>query len=199
MSIRSRLIDLIPWAIGTIFVAGVVHIVSIVLMPAVAPRDALARLSEAAAAAETTPNGVILLPPAGSSGAPLPFEDPAMAQGVCLFDLSQGMLRVTGAVDGDDFLGLSFHTGAGRIFHAMTDRSAIKGKIDFVIGDARQIAALESADSEETPVHEVRLTSPAKKGFVLIRALARRPSEEGRARARVKSMTCGRYEPPREE
>ncbi len=199
MSIRSRVLDLLPWAIGTVFVAGVVHVVSILLMPAVAPRDALARLLEAAASAQTTETGVLILPPAGASAAPLPFEDPAMSHGVCLFDLSKGMLRVSGAVDGDEFLGLSFHTGAGRIFHAMTDRSAIKGKIDFVIGDARQINALESADSDEAPAQEVRLTSPSTKGFVLIRALARRPSEQERAKARVRAISCGRYAPAQEE
>jgi uncharacterized membrane protein len=198
MRLRDRALDLLPWAIATLIVAGLVHIVSVLLMPAVAPRDALARLEAASALAKTTEKGVTLLAPAGSKEAPLPFEDPAMVEGVCLFDLSKGMVRVNGAVEGDEFLAISFHSGSGKIFHAMTDRSAIKGKIDFVVGDARQIDALESGDSDEAPPQEVRLTSPSRRGFVLIRALARRPYEQERALARVSSLSCGAYEPPEE-
>jgi hypothetical protein len=58
------------------------------------------------------------------------------------------------------------------------------------VGDARQIEELETNDSDQTPPQETRLTAPAPLGFVLIRALAKRPSDYERARASVAAITC---------
>lgn len=197
MNILERSFNLLPWIVATAFIAGIVHVVSVLMMPAVAPQDALARLAQAANVTAPTQAGVTLL--GGDAGAvPLPFEDPAMAEGVCLFDLSKGLLHVRAAVDGEDFIGLSFHSGAGRIFHAMTDHSAIKGKIDIVVGDAEQIGALETEDADAAPVEEVRLTAPTRRGFVLIRSLAKRDSDRPRALERVRAVSCETFQPARE-
>ena len=120
----------------------------------------------------------------------LPFEDPAMAEGVCLFDLAKGPLHLRADVDSEDYLGLSFHDPSGAIFHSMTDRASNKGKIDIIVGDARQIEEMEASDSDETPPQETRLTAPSPLGFVLIRALAKRPSDYERARASVEAVSC---------
>jgi len=189
MTMKARLVDLLPWAAATLVVAAIVHVVSILLMPEVAPRAALTRLSEIARDAELTPNGVVLLPAAAPGVEPLPNEDPAFAEGACLFDLAEGLLRVRASGDGDDFLGLSFHSAGGRVFHAMTDRSMIKGEIEFIVGLAAQIEELENED-EEAPPQEVHLTAPARRGFVLIRSLAKRPSDMARARERLRNVTC---------
>jgi uncharacterized membrane protein len=195
LTLPDRFFDYLPWAAATLLVAGIVHLVSVLLMPTVAPRDAYARIVEATGAA---PSGkFIVLPPAAPGAEPLPFEDPAFAEGVCVYDLSKGLLRVATTADGEDFLALSFHARAGRIYHAITDRSAIKGKIDIVIGDERQIDALQSA-SEEAPPQEVRLTAPTKRGFVLVRSFAKRPSDRARAQARLASVNCEQFEPPKE-
>lgn len=189
MKFLDSLLDALPWIVATAFVAGIVHIVSVLLMPEVAPRDAFARLTAAATVAETTKDGVSILSASAPGGEIVPFEDPALAEGVCLFDLSRGLLRVRANADAENFLGLSFHARTGRVFHAMTDRSAIKGKIDIVVGDAHQIEALESED-EDTPTQEVRVTSPTKHGFVLIRSLAKRATDRERAEQRVRAVAC---------
>jgi uncharacterized membrane protein len=189
MKFLDRFLDWLPWLLATVCVAGSVHIVSILLMPEVAPRNAFARLAAAARQAEATPQGVALLPRAAPGAEIMPFEDPAFAEGVCLFDLSKGMMRVSTDADPEDFLSLSFHARTGRIFHAVTDRSAIKGKIEVMIGDAGQIETLESAD-EEAPPSQVRVTSPTKRGFVLIRSLAKRASDRDRAEARLRTVSC---------
>lgn len=194
MNIQDRYLDLIPWALATILIAGIVHIVSVLLMPTVAPRDAFARLVDVASKADPA-QGVVLLPPMAPGAETLPFEDPSLAEAVCVYDLSKGLLRVRATADGEDFLGLSFHASAGRIYHAMTDRSAIKGKIDIVVGDARQIGALEADDEGDAPPQEVRLTAPTKRGFVLFRSLAKRASDQERARGRLATVKCERFEP----
>jgi uncharacterized membrane protein len=189
MKFFDRFLDWLPWLLATVCVAGSVHIISILLMPEVAPRNAFARLAAAARQAEATPTGVTLLPRATPGAEIMPFEDPAFAEGVCLFDLSKGMMRVSTDADPEDLLALSFHARTGRIFHAVTDRAAIKGKIEVMIGDASQIETLESAD-EEAPPSQVRVTSPTKRGFVLIRSLVKRSSDRDRAEARLRAVTC---------
>jgi uncharacterized membrane protein len=189
MKVFDRLLDWAPWLLATVCVAGSVHIISILLMPEVAPRNAFARLAAAAQSAETTPTGVALLPRETPGAEVLPFEDPAFAEGVCLFDLSKGMMRVSTDADPEDLLALTFHARTGLVFHAVTDRSAIKGKIDVLIGDPRQIETLEGED-EEAPQSQVRVTSPTKRGFVLIRSLIKRPTDRERAEQRLRTVTC---------
>ncbi len=195
LTLRDRFFDFLPWAAATLFIAGIVHIVSVLLMPLVAPHDAYARVL--AAVGDAPENRFVTLPPVAPGSTPLPSEDPASAEAVCVYDLSQGLLRVTAAADGEDYLALSFHARAGHVFHAITDRAAIKGKIDVVIGDERQMDALQSA-SDDAPAQEVRLTAPTKRGFVLVRSLAKRPSDRARARERVSSVTCERFDPPKD-
>ncbi|MFY9629624.1 MAG: DUF1254 domain-containing protein [Methylocystis sp.] len=197
MNFKDRAIDLLPWAIATLLIAAIVHIVSILLTPLVAPRDAYARLVDAARTARTAPGGVATFEATAPNSQPLPFEDPMMAEGVCLFDLSKGPLhlRTTVDVDGDDYLGISFHSASGVIFHAMTDRASIKGKVDIVVGNAHQIAELEADDSEDAPPQEIRLTAPSSRGFAMIRALAKRPSDYERARSSVEAIVCDIFQP----
>jgi uncharacterized membrane protein len=195
LTFPDRFFDYLPWAAATLFIAGLVHLVSVLLMPTVAPHDAYARIVETLRA---EPDGkLVILPPLAPESAPLPFEDAAFAEAVCLYDLSKGLLRVTAPADGEEYLAISFHARTGRLYHAITDRAAIKGKIDIVIGDERQIEALQSV-SEEAPQQEVRVTAPAKRGFALVRSFAKRPSDQARARARLSSVSCGTFELPKE-
>ncbi|WP_400766240.1 hypothetical protein [Methylosinus sporium] len=189
MKISRDYLDWLPWALATLCVAGSVHIVSVLLMPEVAPRNAYARLLAAAQSAETTANGVALLPRAAPGTEVTPFEDSAFVEGVCLFDLSKGLLRVRADADPEDLLALSFHARTGRIFHSATDRSAIKGKIDVLVGDARQIEAVEGED-EEAPPSQVHVTAPSMRGFVLLRSLAKRASDRERAEQRLRAVSC---------
>lgn len=190
MTFNDRVLAALPWAGATALIALIVHLVSVLLTPLVAPRDAFARLKAAEAALGPTENGVLLLPPVAPTEQILPFEDPAVAEGACLFDLSKGMLRLRVAVNGEDFLGVSLHEPSGAVFHALSDRAASKGAIEVVIGDARQIDELEAEDVEGAVVQEVRVVAPSKRGFALIRALAQRPSDYEAARALVAAASC---------
>jgi uncharacterized membrane protein len=194
MKLIDRQLDLLPWIFATLCIAGIVHIVSVLLTPRLAPNDALARLSVATNSAP----GVSLLAATRPGVQTLPFQDPTLVEGVCIFDLSKGLLHLHGAIDQDEFFGLSFHASPGRVFHAMTDRSAIKGKIDVVVGGASQISELESEDSDDAPPAEIRITAPSNRGFVLIRSFVKRPSDRERAERQVRAMQCETFEPPAE-
>lgn len=192
MNFRDRLLGTIPFIAAIFVIAGIVHIVSVLAMPAVAPQDTVTRLAAVAPAGD----GVVLLPPASPGREIMPYEDPSVALGFCRFDLAKGLYRVRANIDGEHFIALSFHTRSGRVFYATTDRSALRGKIDVAIVNAAQLEALESSDPEDEPAPELRLVSPGPTGFVLVRALAERRNELPRAEARVTAVTCAPDRPP---
>jgi len=197
MSLRDKILDLLPWSVAALLLAGVVHILSILLMPSLAPSDAYHRLLAAAKSYQPSSNGVVPLDAATPDSQLLPSEDPSVAEGACVYDLSGGLLRLTAPVDGENFLGISFYSAVGPIFHAVTDRGADKGKIEIVLGQAPQIEDLEEADPEDgPPPSETRVTAPSPRGFVLIRALAKRGSDFERARAAVSAVKCEPFDVP---
>jgi uncharacterized membrane protein len=172
--------------LGVIFVAVGVHLVSILAMPEVAPHDAYARLS-----AIGKPGQMTLLPPALPGHEITPFEDPALAQAVCLYDLTNGPLHVHADIQDPGLLTLSFRTQSGRVFYSMTDQAALHGSIDVRIMTEPQLEAVEETDEDEDePLQELRLVAPGLKGFVLVNALAAFPSERAEAEARATSISC---------
>ena len=190
MRMFDRLLGALPWLLAALFAAGAVHIVSILAMPALAPDDAYARL------ARIVPRDrVVLLPRALPAHQVAPFPDPALVQSVCLFDTGRGPVRIRADAGASGFTGLSLHSRDGRIFYAMTDRSALDGKFDALVLDQAALDRLEAAEGDDAP-QELRIVTPTDTGFVLLEALAVHPSEREENEARVAAMSC-RNEPPR--
>lgn len=186
MNLTDRLFAFLLYLSGVVFVAGVVHLVSILAMPELAPHDAYARLSALA-----KPSQMTLLPRALPGHEITPFEDPALAQAVCLYDLSSGPLHLHAELDDPGLLTLSFRTRSGRIFYSMTDQAALHGEIEVRIMTQSQLEAVEeNGDDEDEPLQELRLVAPDMKGFVLVNALAAFPSERAQAEARATSVSC---------
>ena len=175
-----------PWAIAVFIVAGIVHIVSSLAMPRLAPRDAWARMERLAPA-----HRMVLLPAAGAGPGAPPFEDPALAQGVCRYDLAAGPLRLRADLPPDALTLFSFHARYGQLYYSMTDRSATRGKLDVLIVTPEQLDAIEANDSEDELPQELRILAPTPQGFVLVRALAERPGDAPDARRRIQSIACG--------
>lgn len=185
MTLTDRLLTVLLYALGVLFVAGLVHLVSILAMPALAPDDAFTRLSALARAGQ-----LVLLPRPLPGHELTPYEDPALAQAVCLFDLSRGPMHVHAEADHDGFLTLSFRSRNGRVFYALTDQAAAHGQIDIRVLTSAQLEAVEAEDDEDNPPQELRLVAPQMRGFVLINALAAHPSERAAAEARVTAVSC---------
>ena len=176
---------ILPWVAGCLVVAGIVHITSIFAMPRLAPRDAFARMSEIAA-----PHRVTLLP-AATPGAGAPFDDPALAQGVCRYDLAQGPVRLRATLHPDALMLMSFHGRNGQIFYSMTDRSATRGKLDVLLLTRQQLDVVEANDPEDELPQDLRIIAPTLEGFLLFRALAEFPGEMEDAEKRIQSIFCG--------
>ena len=175
----------LPWIAGCLVVAGIVHLASIFAMPQLAPRDAFARMSAAAPLHRQT------LLPATAPTAGGPFDDPAFAQGVCRYDLSQGPVRMRATLPPDALMLISFHGRQGQIYYSMTDRSATRGKLDVLLVTRRQLDEVEANDPEDELPQDLRIITPSLEGFVLFRALAEFPGEMEDARKRIQSVFCG--------
>ncbi len=181
-----RLPAFVPLAIAAVlFIAGIVHIVSVLALPELAPKDAYSRV-----AALAQPGQEVLLPAAVPGQEVAPYSDPAMAQALCLFDLTRAPMRLKAKLDSAGFLSLSFRTRGGRVFYSMTDLAAVRGDVDIVVMTAAQREAAEAEDDDEDPPQELRLVSQTPTGFVLIQALAEHHLDRPAAEARLRAVSC---------
>ena len=124
----NRFFSALLYGLAILFVAGLVHIVSILIMPRLAPHDAFARLSALAKTKQP-----FLLPRPLPGQEITPFEDPAVAEAVCMFDLTQAPFHVSASFGEDALVTLSFRSRTGKIFYSMTDKASVHGKIDISV------------------------------------------------------------------
>lgn len=166
----------------TLVLAAIAHIVSILAMPALAERNAYARLSE-----RTDSNMLILLPDATPQDAALPMMDPAFVSGVCLYDLSDGPLKVRVPAT-SDYTSVSFYTAEGLAFYALSDQAAGK-VIELDLMTPSQKAALPE-DEEITAADRLVIESPAQEGIVAVRAFVRERGMRELVRRQLEAASC---------
>lgn len=180
----DRIVPALLWLLAVLFIAGVVHIVSILILPQVAPDDAYMRI---AAAREV---GVVaILPRPASHQNTVPFRDPAVASAICRYDLREGPVRVGTALGDSSFVAMSFHSRSGLPFYGLTDRSGNDGRLDVLLMSSNQLEKMEAADGEDEPVRDVRVTSPTDEGFVEFDVLPRVGGYPAAEKA-LGSVTC---------
>ena len=167
-------------------IAVAVHIVAVLAAPDAASRDAWSRLK-----GEAPELSVRMLDGAGVAGAAA--ADPALALAACHFDLSNGPVVVR-ARTADGFFSLGFRRRDGSVFWAVTERAAVRGMLEVVLGTPSQIEARAEEDDEDNPSGEVRVEAPVTRGFVVFRALAPRPSAQESVRALAAAASCERLE-----
>lgn len=172
--------------IAGLVLAGIVHIVTILLIPPLSESDA------AHAYAALGGGGQAELVKAGDPrGLPLPHEtDPATATAVCAYDLATGPMRVvarTGALP----LAVTLHRQGGGTIYAITDRAAIRGVVEFVVMTEEQRDERAARDEEGESARELRVVSDSARGLIVARALARLPSDRADAEALASGVACG--------
>jgi uncharacterized membrane protein len=187
----SRLFGLFVYALGVVMLAGVVHIVSVLAMPRLAPRDAYSRVAALAPVGR-----MILLNPITPKTAQFSFEDPATALGVCRYDLAQGPLEIVADLQPDQMMLFSFHARFGDVFYSMTDRVASHGHLDVLVLTPDQLEDYEANDTGDELPKQLRIVSPSQKGFVLVRSFADQADDLPDARAAIAAMNCATTQAP---
>ena len=112
-----------------LILAAIVHIVTILAIPALSQRDAAHAYRELGTEghAEAIPS------PGNARGLPALREaDSNVVTAICSYDLSSGPMRVV-ARTGSLPLGLTLHRQGGGVLYAITDRAAIRGTLEFLV------------------------------------------------------------------
>jgi uncharacterized membrane protein len=182
---RSRLARLTYALALLVTLAGIAHILSVLLVPRYAVFDAASRFLAAGADARAE-----LIAPDENGVSPILDADALTEVAVCGYDLADGPLRVS-ARAGAMPLAISLHIRGGGVFYAVTDRAAQRGVIEFVVLNRQQFEERAARDDDGDSQRELRVVSPALQGIVVARALVRQPSDRPGAQALVSAMACG--------
>lgn len=169
--------------------AGIVHIAAVVAIPLLSEKDAVSRARTSESLDHPQP---IYSVATGDEPSPpeawLPIPDPAVAVGVCAYDLADGPMRVS-ARTGPLSLSLAAHARRGA-FYAVTDQAAVRGALDLVILTRAQYDEALANDDENEPSRDVRIVAPETRGFVVMRVVAGLPSQRPAANEAVQAVSC---------
>jgi uncharacterized membrane protein len=165
--------------------AGLIHIVAVLTLPLIAPRNAQARIAQLGPV-----NTMIQLPAPAPGHQVMPMMAPDVRYAACRYDLSNGPVRVR-ASNADDLWFIAFYTPEGSNFYTVTGSDMKKAEVDMVISTADQIVAEADVDTPELLDNLVVVNSPTTEGIVLIRAPLSGPSGAALAERALKATTCG--------
>lgn len=168
------------WVFGTLCLAGIVHLTSMLMLP---------HFSESAVAAPVLTATTTPKTPQMLSRGPM-SRDPNMVSALCRFDLTQGPLRIIAPVPGDEFMSVSFHETGGPVYFSVTDQAANKGQINLVLGNRSEIDDIEANDDPDQPSPDIRVTSPHNRGYVLFHVLVSESSQRAEAQALLTNAIC---------
>jgi uncharacterized membrane protein len=178
-------IRLALWLLGGLLLGGIVHLATVLMLPAMATQDAYARVSAVAPV-----NAVIPIPPPTPEKAVMPFMDPAFAVSVCRYDLARGPLKFSVPIS-PAYTSVSFYTRSDVAYYAINDRAAGRRVIELDLMTTEQRAALPE-NEEITAADRLIVTSPTTTGLIVIRALAPEPGLVPAARAALAAAQCRR-------
>jgi uncharacterized membrane protein len=167
--------------------AGVVHIVAVLTLPMLAPRNAHARLAALGPA-----NTMIELPAAASGRQAMPMMAPDVRYAFCRFDLANGPVRLKATV-ADELWLIGLYTPEGENFYSVAGADVKRAEIDLVIAAADQTVEEASVDAPESADDVIVVNSPVTEGIALIRAPLAGPSRASRAERALRSTRCGPY------
>ena len=169
--------------LGGILLGGVVHLISVLVLPRVAMLDAYSRLTPISKV-----NAVTAIAMPTPNEAPMPFMDPAFASAVCRYDLSNGPIKLTVPVS-QAYTSVSFYTRGEIAYYAINDRSAGRKVIELDLMTEAQHGELPE-DEDVTAADRLIIDSPTATGLIVMKALAPEPGLVAQAQASLAAATC---------
>ena len=137
--------------VAGVLLGGVVHLLSVLVLPKIASHDAYSRLEPLAKL-----NTVTQLPPADPANTLMPYQDPAFAVAVCRYDLSGGPIKLKVPVS-QAYTSVSFYTRNELAYYAINDRSAGKKVIELDLNAEEKAMMEKSLASVKKTVEETKL------------------------------------------
>jgi uncharacterized membrane protein len=171
-------------ALGLVL-AGLIHVVAVLTLPMLAPRDAQARLAALGPA-----NTMIQLPAAAPGRQVMPMMAPDVRYAVCRYDLTNGPVRLRARI-ADGLWLIAFYTPLGENYYAVVGADMKQPEVDLIIATADQTVAEVGVDAPEAFDNVVVVSSPVVEGIALIRAPLAGPSRSAEAERALKTTYCG--------
>ncbi|MHA6691523.1 DUF1254 domain-containing protein [Devosia sp. A449] len=178
------MIRLLMWLLGGVVLGGIIHIVVILTLPALAEQSVWTRVAEIEA-----DNRVVILPPV-AAGDPNPLGlDPALVYGLCRVDLANGPAYVSGVLP-DAFWSVALFNQSGIVTYSTTNRDGIGQTLELGIFNAAQTRLLAQ---QELDIAEGLLVVEAASNKLLILVRLAPPHQAMRQRfeQELAKVTCG--------
>ncbi len=183
----AGLARLVLLTLAGLVLAGIVHIVAVLMIPVLSERDATSAYLGLGVGGKAE----LVSGPKAAPGLPAPLEaDNSAVMAVCGYDLTAGPMRVV-ARAGALPLGLTLHRRGGGVIYAITDRAAIRGVVEFLVMTEAQLDERVARDEEGQTSRELRIVSDTAQGLIVARVLAPLPSDRGDAEALATGVACG--------
>ncbi|SRR5581483_2149530 len=176
------------WIIAGTLLGGIVHLITVLLLPRSATLDAYSRLVPLAPV-----NTMAAVPAPSAKHAVMPYMDPAFATAVCRYDLAKGPIKLTAPVRAA-YTSATFYTRRGVAYYAINDRAAGRSVIELELMTSAQRAELPE-DEDITAADRLIVESPTETGLIVLRALAPEPSLMAKAEEALAAAKCETEEP----
>lgn len=179
---RLSLRPLTTFVAAVLFLAGAIHIVTILLVPAFAGSDGWSRLAAFGGVDQFTP-----VPVADGAGGVVGL-DPLFVNGACRLQLDEAPAAIT--LDAQDrFWSLALYDRQGTILFSINDRTAADGQLEMLVVNPDENAALKKSppsDIDQTVVVE----SPSNDLIALLRLYAPTDANQRDARRTLTQAEC---------
>lgn len=179
-----RLSDIAALLIGIFFLAGAIHISTILLVPSLAQADGWSRLAPLAGEDRFAQIGFASAESDGGVGG----LDPLFVTAACRMRLGDEPAGIM--VDaGDRFWTLALYDPNGTIVFSLNDRTAVGGQLDMIVVNAAQNAELMKAPTGETD-RTIVVESASDDLIALLRLYAPTISAQQEAQALLEQAEC---------
>ncbi|ODT71328.1 MAG: hypothetical protein ABS75_08620 [Pelagibacterium sp. SCN 63-23] len=172
------------WLIGGLLLGGVIHIVTILLLPLLAEETTWTRI-----AALDAQNKVLVLPQV-EAGQPNPLHlDPELSYGICRVDLDDGPAYLSGVLP-DGFWSVAIYDSAGIATYSTTNRDGIGQQVELGIFNASQTRLLAQQQIDITDGLLV-VEAQTDELFILVRLAPPHEIMRPRFERELANLTCG--------
>ena len=173
----------LPFILGGLILAGIIHIAVVFTVPLFASQDAWAEMRRFGRDGQFH---VLPQPVAGAE--PLAGLDPRMIYAACRFSLADGPVRISASLP-DDFWSIAVFDRRGRNVYSLNDHSAEGAHLDLAVITPVQMAQLRQ-DPPASLETAIVIELPIDVGFALIRVFVSDDSMLPTATAALASANC---------
>jgi len=176
-------IRVLLFALGGILLGGIIHIVTVLQVPAHAPQDTWSRVSQFVPA-----NQFKLIEDMETDDPLIPMLDPMMIHAICRYSLDHGAIRMQASLP-NTFWSVALYNRRGENIFSINDRAAGTKDLDMVVLTADQLAIIRENPPEELEDLLVIETLDIQ-GFALLHLFAGDPTIAPELRASLKDAQC---------